>query len=101
MRERNHDEYVARWWNSSDRANTSFDPHFLEEEALNAYSEAVKHVSEPVAAVERAPATSNRLIYHPLFENCSFRRAEEILKERGVGNVIFRPSSKVFLQDIK
>ena len=96
MRERNHDEFVARWWDSSDRAHTSFDPYFLEEDALNAYSDAVKHTSEPVAVVERTQTSANRLIYHPLFENCSFRRAEEILKERGVGNVIFRPSSKVF-----
>lgn len=97
MRERNHDEFVSRWWNSSDRVHTSFDPYFLEEDALNAYSEAVKHIAEPVAVVEKVQTSTNRLIYHPLFENCSFRRAEEILKERGVGNVIFRPSSKVSL----
>ena len=38
--------------------------------------------------------TPCRVFSHPLFANCSHHQAESLLKERDVGSVIFRPSSK-------
>jgi len=38
-----------------------------------------------------------RTIYHPLFANVSYKEAEDRLtrEEKGAGEVLFRPSSKV------
>lgn len=94
MRCRRTDEFMSRWWDGSDRANFTFDPFFAEDLALSEYSQAVQLTDTVDDKVETAPTNNNRLVYHPLFENCSYKQAEASLRERGVGHVIFRPSSK-------
>lgn len=96
MARRGSDEHMVKWWSESERANTAFDEYFDEATALREYSDAMAQSKEPVAtaAVKTGPANTNRLVYHPLFENCTFQQAEATLQGRAVGQVIFRPSSK-------
>jgi predicted RNA-binding protein with RPS1 domain len=94
MRERYRDELMAKWWDASDRAKIPFDKFFLEEAALAEYDAATTISKETTAVVQPRSQMTNRLVYHPLFENCTFQQAVNSLRERGVGSVLFRPSSK-------
>jgi hypothetical protein len=100
LHERYSNDFMTTWWNASTRAHTSFDTYFNEHLALTTYSESVstpiEETNNGISALAPVPMTMNRLIYHPFFQNISFKEAEEYLRTIGdIGHAVFRPSSKV------
>lgn len=93
------DENMRTWWQQAGRP-LHLDPHFNQKEALNLYYNFEQDRIESMEKLMKSkiqPGAEGKMarpIFHPFFRNVSYKQAEDLLKGRGAGEVVFRPSSK-------